>query len=122
MNTLPLHHQFNIAVEIIKLRLHLRQNPQDSHRLAIEHFQDYLEVVERYKKLEAENKELKSPSLPPIPTPSHGQLQRKYDELLKAYQELRKHHKNLVEENDALLVLLENDSNLFSSQNKGQIR
>ena len=117
MTTVPLHAQF----DVIKLRLHLRQHPQDSHRLAIEHFQDYLEVVERYKKLEAEHQQLKSPSLPPLTTPSHGQLQRKYDELFKAYQELLRHHKNLVEENDALLVLLENDSNLSSSRNKGQI-
>ena len=118
MTALSLHAQF----DVIKLRLHLRQHPQDSHRLAIEHFQDYLEVVERYKKLEAEHQQLKSPSLPPLTTPSQGQLQRKYDELFKAYQELLKHHKNLVEENDALLVLLENDSSLLSPRNKGQIR
>ena len=115
MNTLPLHNQFAIAVEMIKLKLHLRKYPENSYSLAVEHFQDYLEVVERYKQLQAENKRLKSISLPPMTTPSHGQLQRKYDELEKSYQELMRHHSNLVEENDALLVLLENGSPLPSS-------
>ena len=111
MNSLSLHAQF----DVIKLKLHLRKYPENSYQLALEHFSDYLEVVERYKQLQAENKKLKSISLFPVQTQSHGQLQRKYDELLKAYQELMKHHSNLVEENDALLVLLENDSNLSSS-------
>ena len=122
MNTLPLHNQFAIAVEMIKLKLHLRKYPENSYQLAIEHFQDYLEVVERYKQLQAENKKLKSISLPPMTTPSHGQLQRKYDELEKSYQELIRHHSNLVEENDALLVLLENDSPLPSSLKRGKSR
>ncbi len=126
MNSLSLHAQF----DVIKLKLHLRKYPENSYSLAIRrslpvklgaHFQDYLEVVERYKQLQEENKRLKSISLPPMTTPSHGQLQRKYDELLKAYQELMKHHSNLFEENDALLVLLENDSPLPSSLKRRQV-
>ncbi len=116
MNSLSLHAQF----DVIKLKLHLRKYPENSYQLAVEHFCDYLEVVERYKQLLEENKKLKSISLPPMTTPSHGQLQRKYDELEKSYQELMRHHSNLVEENDALLVLLENDSPRHSSLKRGK--
>ena len=116
MNSLSLHAQF----DVIKLKLHLRKYPENSYQLAVEHFCDYLEVVERYKQLQEENQKLKSISLPPMTTPSHGQLQRKYDELEKSYQELMRHHSNLVEENDALLVLLENDSPLPSSLKRGK--
>jgi len=103
MNSLTLHAQF----DIIKLKLHLKHHPQDAHRLAIEHFQDYLEVVERYKKLEEENQKLKSPSLPPFPTQSHGRLQKNYDELLDSYTELSADFLNLTEENKALIQLLD---------------
>ena len=118
MNSLSLHAQF----DVIKLKLHLRKYPENSYQLAVEHFCDYLEVVERYKQLLEENKKLKSISLPPMITPSHGQLQRKYDELEKSYQELVKHHSNLVEENDALLVLLEKDFPLPSSLKRRKSR
>ena len=104
MTTVPLHAQF----DVIKLRLHLNKHPQDSHRLAIEHFQDYLEVVERYKKLE---KKLKAPSLPPIPTPSHARLQKDYDELLESYTEVLAQFRNLSEENKAMIQLLESLTN-----------
>ena len=103
MNSLTLHPQF----DIIKLKLHLKHKPQDAHRLAIEHFQDYLEVVERYKQLEAENQKIKSPSLPPFGTPSHGRLQRNYDDLLSYYTELSADFLNLTEENKALIQLLD---------------
>lgn len=106
MKILPLHNQFNIALEVVKLKLYLKKHPEQSTQLAIEHFQDYLEVVERYKQLEAENNQLKSPSLPPFPTPSHGKLQRNYDELLKSYTEILAERRNLKQENNALFDLL----------------
>ena len=100
MTTLSLHAQF----DVIRLKLHLNKHPQDAYQLAIEHFQDYLEVVERYKKLE---KKLKAPSLPPIPTPSHARLQKNYDELLESYAKVSAASLNLQEENEALVQLLE---------------
>ena len=75
--------------------------------MAIKHFQDYLEVVERYKQLETENQKLKCPSLPPFSTPSHARLQRNYDELLDSYTELSADFLNLTEENKALIQLLD---------------
>ena len=105
MNSLPLHAQF----DIVRLKLHLQDHPQDAHRLAIEHFQDYLEVVHRYQALEAQLQvlEAKPPSLPPFLTSSHSQLQQNYDELLESYVALQANHLSLMEENQTLLELLE---------------
>ncbi|MEM8675493.1 MAG: hypothetical protein AAGF83_16705 [Cyanobacteria bacterium P01_G01_bin.67] len=52
--------------EVIKLRLYLEQNPEQSRQLAIKKFQDLLALVEAYKKL---NKQYDS-------------LQKEYSELL----------------------------------------
>ena len=106
MAILPLHAQF----DLIRLKLHLRKNPEESYELAVGHYQDYLEVVERYKQLEAENKKLKSVSLPPFGTPSHGQLQSQYDELLECYKALLQKFLNLGEENKALYELLREEN------------
>ena len=112
MNTLPLHVQF----DVIKLKLDLNKHPEDAQELAVEHFSDYLEVVERYKQLLAENKKNESLSLFPVQTQSHGQLQRDYDELLECYMELLAKFRNLAEENKALYQLVtEQNFNLPSS-------
>ena len=120
MNTLPLHNQF----DIIKLKLHLHKYPEQAKTIAIQQFTYHLEMLAENEKLEAENKKLKSVSLPPTDlefnsrsqagahsappfgTPSHGQLQKQYDELLECYSELLTKLRNLAEENKALYKLL----------------
>ena len=106
MAILPLHAQF----DIIRLKCHLRNHPEDAYELAVGHYQDYLEVVEQYKQLLAENKKLKSVSLPPFGTPSHGQLQSQYDDLLECYKDLLQKFLNLGEENKALYELLREEN------------
>ena len=106
MTTLSLHSQF----DIIRLKLYLRNHPEKAQELAVGHYQDYLEVVARYKQLLEENQKLKSVSLPPFGTPSHGQLQRQYDELLECYTELLGKFRNLSEENKALYQLLQGNN------------
>ncbi len=55
----PLHNSFEVEL----LKRYLIEHPQESIRLAITHFEDYLEVVHEYKKLE---QKYKSNSIPPI--------------------------------------------------------
>ncbi len=78
MPILPLHNQF----DIIKLKLHLHKYPEQAKPIAIQQFTYHLEMLAENERLEAENQKLKSVSLPPFGTPSHGQLQNQYDELL----------------------------------------
>lgn len=37
--------------EVSKLRLYLQQHPENSHRLAIRNYEDFLALVQAYKKL-----------------------------------------------------------------------
>lgn len=46
--------------EVTKLKLYLQQHPEDSYQLAIDHFEDFLALVQEYKKLQAEYNLLKS--------------------------------------------------------------
>lgn len=57
-NTLSLESQF----EVERLKRYLKENPEKGIELAIEHFEDYLFVVQEYKKLK--EKYNSSPSLP----------------------------------------------------------
>ena len=106
MATLPLHNQF----DIIKLKLYLKQHPEQAKTIAITQFTYYLEMLTENERLETENKKLKSVSLPPFGTPSHGKLQRQYDELLECYTELLGKFRNLGEENKALYQLLQEEN------------
>ena len=99
---LPLESEF----EVKRLKIYLEQNPEKAHELAITYFEDYLELVQEYKKLEAENK---SPSLPPIPSPNYDRLKAEYDDLQQQYRKLlvdnhylRHQVKDLIELADAL--------------------
>ena len=106
MATLPLHNQF----DIIKLKLLLHKHPEKAKTIAIEQFTYHLEMLAENERLEAENKKLKSVSLPPFGTPSHGQLQRQYDELLECYSDLSAKFHNLTAENKALYQLLQEEN------------
>ena len=106
MANLPLHNQF----DLIKLKLHLHKHPEQAKSIAIAQFTYHLEMLAENEKLEAENQKLKSVSLPPFGTPSHGQLQKQYDELLECYTELLSKFLNLTEENQALYQLLQEEN------------
>ena len=75
----------------------------NSYRQAIAHFEDYLELVNEYKKLE---KQLKKPKLPNLPHTNQARLQTEYEELLEYFVELQKANANLSEDNKALRGLV----------------
>lgn len=83
MNNEPL--SLESQFEVKRLKLYLEQNPEKAQDLAISYFEDYLELVQEYKKLEVQNK---STSLPPIPSPNYDRLQAKYDDLQQQYRKL----------------------------------
>ena len=85
----------------MRLKRYLRDNPQEANRLAITHFEDYLELASEYKKLE---KQLEEPLLPPLP--KQAKLQAEYEELLEYLIELQKANANLYEDNKALRDLI----------------
>ena len=53
---LPIESQF----EVTKLKLYLQQNPEDSFRLAIENYEDFLALAHEYRKLQARHELLES--------------------------------------------------------------
>ena len=95
--SLPLEYQF----EVKRLKDYIAKNPQESPRLAIAHFEDYLELTQEYKKLEQQ----KSVSLPPIPSPGYQRLQTEYDDLLQEYKKLLIAYASLEKENQNLTEL-----------------
>ncbi len=88
--------------EVERLKRYLKDQPQDSYRLAIAHFSDYLELASEYKKLE---KQLQKPKLPNLH--NQAQLQAEYEELLEYFVELQKANATLREDNKALRDLVE---------------
>lgn len=58
MNTIPL--PIESQFEVIKLKLYLEQNPENSFQLAIENYEDFLALNHEYKKLQKYYKRLQS--------------------------------------------------------------
>ena len=98
MNTLSLPAQF----EVERLKRYLEKHPEQATSLAIAHFQDYLELVSQYHKLE---KKLDTSFLPS--TARHAKLQIDYYELLKYCIQLQNDCVNLREDNKALRKLID---------------
>ena len=98
MTTLSLSSQF----EIERLKRHLQRHPEQANFLAIAYFQDYLDLVYQYQKLE---KKLSSSS--PSPTARYTKLQIDYCELLKYCIQLQTECANLREDNQALRNLID---------------
>ena len=96
--SLSLESQF----EVKRLKLHLEKYPQKAIELAISHFEDYLELVQEYKKLEQQ----KSVSLPPIPSPGYQRLQAEYDDLLEQQKKLLITVAHLHQENQNLTEVI----------------
>ncbi len=99
-SSLSLESQF----EVERLKLHLQKQPEQAFELAIAHFEDYLELVQEYKKLQQKQK---FPSLAPIQTPSHARLQTKYDNLQQKYRELLMDNAYLKHQNQDLKDLVD---------------
>lgn len=58
-STLSLESQF----ELERLKRYLKSHPQseaEAHRLAIAHFEDYLQLVSEYQKLQSQNQQLQA--------------------------------------------------------------
>jgi|GEM_PF-4378496 len=97
--------QLHNTFEVELLKRYLDANPQESRRLAIAHFEDYLELVHEYKKLEQKQK---SPSLPPIINKIHSRLRREHENLQKQYLKVVKENACLKKENQDLMQLINN--------------
>ena len=91
-------------LEVERLKIYLKKYPQQAFELAISHFEDYLELVWEYKKLE---KQKQLPSLPTIPTRSHALLQTKYDNLQQKYRKLLMDNAYLRHQNQDLKDLVD---------------
>ena len=98
MTTLSLPSQF----EIERLKRHLQKHPEQANFLAIAHFQDYLELVSKYQKLEKKLSTFSEPT-----TARHAKLQIDYYELLKYCIQLLTECTNLREDNIALRELID---------------
>ena len=101
-NSLSLESQFAVK----RLKLYLDQNPEKAIELAISYFEDYLELIEYCKKLEAQKN---SVSLPLFLKPSLGGIKAEYDDLKEEYikilrvnDSLRHKVKDLIELASAL--------------------
>ena len=92
---LPLHAQFDIA----RLKLHLKEHPEQAQQIAIDQFTYHLEVLEENHKLE---QKLQSLSLPSLPQLSNIRLQNEYNDLLQEYTKLLNSYACITEENQQL--------------------
>ncbi len=102
MNNQPLSLEYQFEVK--RLKLYLDTHPQESLRLAIAHFEDYLELVHEYKKLD---QKYKSNSLPPITKKIYARLQSEYYDLREEYIKTQKENAYLKKENHDLMQLID---------------
>lgn len=102
--SLPLHAQFDIA----RLKLHLKEHPEQAQQIAIEQFTYHLELLEENRKLE---QELQSPSLPSFPKSSNTSLQNEYDDLREEYTKLLNAYARVTQENHNLIELIDTLTN-----------
>ncbi|MGD1917826.1 MAG: hypothetical protein ACFCAD_02415 [Pleurocapsa sp.] len=73
MNTIPL--PIESQFEVTKLKLYLQQNPENSFQLAIEHYEDFLALSDKYNRLQKDYLKLQSEfisSIATIPASSSG--------------------------------------------------
>ena len=95
-----LHNQFEVEL----LKRYLIEHPQESIRLAVAHFEDYLELVNEYKKLE---QKYKSNSIPPITRKIYGRLMAEYSDLREQFIKTQKENAYLKKENQDLIQLID---------------
>ncbi len=100
---LTLEHQF----EIERCKIYLQENPEKAQKIAIAQLTFHLELVEECQRLKAENTSLKSLSLFPVQTPSHGWLQAEYDDLRSEYLKVLKENAHLRQDNKDKMQLID---------------
>ena len=105
MNDVPLslEHQFDLT----RCEIYLQQQPEKAASIALMQFRFHLERLEECQRLEAENQKLKSLSLPPFSTRSHGQLQTEYDDLRLAYLKVTQENARLRQDKKDLMQLID---------------
>ena len=103
--SLPLHAQFDIA----RLKLHLKNHPEQAQQIAIDQFTYYLEALEENRKLE---QKLRSPSLPSFSSQlSNTRIQNEYDDLREEHKKLLNAYARLRQENQNLMELIDTPNN-----------
>lgn len=104
---LPLHAQF----DIVRLKLHLKEHPEQAQQIAIDQFTYHLEVLEENHKLE---QKLQSIPLPSLPELSNIKLQNEYNDLLEQYAKIRNSYAHVTQENQKLRETIEYQTNEHS--------
>ncbi len=106
MNNQPEPLSLEHELALIRCQDYLKKEPEKAMTIALMQLHFHLEMLEECQRLEAENTRLKSISLPPFSTPSHGRLQAEYDDLRSEYLDvliknarLRKENQQLSQEN-----------------------
>ncbi|MGK7893721.1 MAG: hypothetical protein AB4372_08870 [Xenococcus sp. (in: cyanobacteria)] len=102
--SLPLHAQFDIA----RLKLHLKEHPEQAQQIALDQFTYHLELLEENQKLE---QKLQSPSLPSFSSQlSNTKLQNEYNDLKAEYKKLSNSYAHLRRKNQNLMKLIDSPS------------
>ncbi|MDJ0679933.1 MAG: hypothetical protein QNJ18_08745 [Xenococcaceae cyanobacterium MO_167.B52] len=101
--SLPLHAQFDIA----RLKLHLKNNPEQAQQIAVDQFTYYLEALEENRKLE---QKLQSPSLVSFEV-SNTKIQNEYDDLREEHKKLLNAYARLQQKNQNLMKLIDTPNN-----------
>ena len=101
--SLPLHAQFDIA----RLKLHLKNHPEQAQQIAVDQFTYYLEALEENRKLE---QKLQSPSLVSFEV-SNTKIQNEYDDLREEHKKLLNAYARLRQENQNLMELIDTPNN-----------
>ena len=101
----PLSLEHELA--LIRCEDYLKKDPQKAIPIALMQLRFYLEMLEENERLEAENKKLKSISLFPAQTPSHGRLQAEYDDLRSEYLKVLKENAHLRQDLKDLMQLID---------------
>ncbi len=96
--TLSLEHE----LALIRCKDYLQKEPEKAMTIALMQLRFHLEMLEENERLSAENTRLKSISLPPFGTPSHGRLQAEYDDLRSEYLDVLIKNARLQKENQQL--------------------
>ncbi|MDJ0650460.1 MAG: hypothetical protein QNJ60_17335 [Xenococcaceae cyanobacterium MO_188.B19] len=102
--SLPLHAEF----DIVRLKLHLEEHPEQAQQIAIDQFTYHLEVLEENHKLE---QKLQSISLPSLPQLNNIKLQNEYNDLLEQYTKLLNSYGRVTQENQKLRETIEYRTN-----------
>ena len=107
MNNQPEPLSLEHELALIRCQDYLKKEPEKAMTIALMQLRFYLEMLEENERLEAENTRLKSISLFPAQTPSHGRLQAEYDDLRSEYLKVLKENAHLRQDNKDKMQLID---------------